>query len=59
MTAEDHPEWAIPCPWCQAPAGARCTTTRGRRLPIPSHDARKTAWTQHPATQAAKTGGPE
>lgn len=37
------PEWTIRCPWCNAPAGNRCTTPRGRRLPINSHDARITA----------------
>lgn len=42
---EDHPEWTIRCPWCSAPAGQRCTTLRGRRLAIPSHDARITTWT--------------
>ena len=34
------PEWSIRCPWCNAPAGSRCTSPRGRRLPIDSHDAR-------------------
>jgi hypothetical protein len=39
------PEWAIRCPWCQAPPGQRCTSAgRGRRIAIPSHDARVTAW---------------
>ena len=41
MTAP--PEWSIRCPWCGAPPGQRCTSPRGRRLPIDSHDARKTA----------------
>ena len=40
MTATEHPEHGIRCPWCNAPAAQRCTTTRGRRLAIPSHDAR-------------------
>lgn len=39
----DHPEWAIRCPWCAASPGTRCTTPTGRRLTIPSHDARITA----------------
>lgn len=34
------PEWAIRCPWCNAGPGQRCTSPRGRRLPIESHDAR-------------------
>jgi hypothetical protein len=40
-------EWSIRCPWCKAPPGTRCTTQRGRRLPIESHDARHTAARQH------------
>ena len=36
------PEWAIRCPWCNAPAGQRCTSPRGRKLKITSHDARTT-----------------
>ena len=36
----NHPEHAIPCPWCRASPGNRCTTPRGRPLAIPSHDAR-------------------
>lgn len=43
-----HPEHAIRCPWCHAPAGQRCTTPRGKRLAIPSHDARLQAWANHP-----------
>jgi hypothetical protein len=39
------PEWAIRCPWCNTPAGQRCTSPRGRKLPIDSHDARITTWT--------------
>jgi len=46
------PEWAIRCPWCQAPPGQRCTSPRGRKLAIASHDARKTA---HTARQAEET----
>lgn len=43
------PEWAIRCPWCNAPPGNRCTSPRGRRLVIPSHDARIQAHTAHTA----------
>ena len=57
MTAADHPEHAIRCPWCNAPAGTRCTTTRGRKLAIPSHDARTTAWTTQAEQQ--QTGDDE
>ncbi|MER5715764.1 hypothetical protein [Streptomyces sp. NPDC002132] len=39
------PAWSIRCPWCQAAPGQRCTSPRGRRLPIDTHDARTTAWT--------------
>jgi hypothetical protein len=39
------PEWAIRCPWCAAAPGQRCTSPRGRRLAIQSHDARIEAWT--------------
>lgn len=49
-----HPEHAIRCPWCQAPAGQRCTTKRGRDLAIPSHEARIDAWT----AQQAETDEP-
>lgn len=42
----DHPEWTVRCPWCGASPGARCTTPNGRRIAIPSHDARITAHTQ-------------
>jgi hypothetical protein len=38
-----HPEWAVRCPWCHAPPGTRCTSPRGRRLAIASHDARTQA----------------
>ena len=44
------PEWAVRCPWCHARPGQRCTSPRGRRLTVLSHDARTTAWN----TQAAK-----
>jgi hypothetical protein len=40
----DPPAWAIRCPWCHAPPGTRCTSPRGRRLAIDTHDARHTAW---------------
>ncbi|WP_432010150.1 zinc finger domain-containing protein [Streptomyces cucumeris] len=49
---EQHPEHAIRCPWCKAPAGARCTTQRGRKLAIPSHDARLQAWANRPKENA-------
>ena len=39
------PEWAIRCPWCGARPGTRCTSPRGRKLAIESHDARINAWT--------------
>lgn len=45
------PEHAIRCPWCNAPAGQRCTTTRGRKLAIPSHDARIQAWAAQQQTE--------
>lgn len=49
-----HPEHAIRCPRCKAPAGQKCTTPMGRPLSIPSHDARKDAWTaSQPADDAA------
>lgn len=48
-----HPEHAIRCPWCHAPAGARCTSPRGRKLAIPSHDARLQAWANRPKEQPA------
>lgn len=41
-----HPEHAIRCPWCSAPAKQRCTTKRGRALGIPSHQARIDTWTE-------------
>jgi hypothetical protein len=48
------PEWAIRCPWCHAGPGLRCASAgRGRRIAIPSHDARITAWTDHLTAQAA------
>jgi hypothetical protein len=61
VSAADHPEWTVRCGWCGASAGQRCTTKRGRPLSIPSHDARITAWTAHPAAQATdqQTGDTE
>jgi hypothetical protein len=47
------PEWSIRCPWCGAPAGLRCTSPRGRRLAVASHDARIQA---HTATARQQTG---
>jgi hypothetical protein len=43
--------WSIRCPWCHAPPGTRCTSPRGRRLTIDTHDARHAAWTRRPATE--------
>lgn len=53
----DFPEHAIRCPWCGARPGLRCTSPRGRKLAIASHDARKTA---HAAAvdRDQQTGGP-
>lgn len=51
MAIDDHPEWAVRCDWCEAPAGQRCTTRRGRPIAIPSHDARLTAWTTQAGTR--------
>lgn len=50
-------EWKIRCDWCGAPAGARCTTQRGRPLAIPSHDARTTAWTNTQTTERQQQTG--
>ncbi|WP_456339918.1 zinc finger domain-containing protein [Streptomyces scabiei] len=41
------------CPRCQAAPGVRCTSPRGRRLAIDSHDARLAA---HQAQTARQTG---
>lgn len=58
MTA--NPEWQISCPWCHASPGNRCTSPRGRRLTIPSHDARVQAWTTYTkATENQQTGDDE
>lgn len=54
---EDRPEWAIRCPWCQAPAGQRCTRPSGGRLSIPSHEHRITAWNAQAARR--QTEDPE
>ncbi|MFI2078653.1 zinc finger domain-containing protein [Streptomyces triculaminicus] len=43
-----YPEHAIRCPWCKAPPGQRCTGQRGKRISIPSHDARINAWNNTP-----------
>src|SRR5690606_36320011 len=48
VTARDHPEWAIRCPWCGAPPACRDTTPTARRLTIASHDARRTAHSERP-----------
>jgi hypothetical protein len=50
------PEWAIRCPWCQAAPGQRCTSPRGRRLPINSHDARINAHEQPSTDTTAPIG---
>ena len=55
-TSADHPEWAVRCDWCEAPAGQRCTTKRGRPIAIPSHEARLTAWTTAQAAANQQTG---
>lgn len=47
------PEWTIRCPWCQAAPGNRCTSPRGRRLPIETHDARIQAHTARTARKDA------
>jgi len=49
------PEWAIRCPWCQAPPGTRCTSPRGRRLQVASHDARLQAHTARTAAENRST----
>lgn len=55
MTRRDHPpEWQTRCPWCNASPGQRCTSPRGRRLAVESHDARINAH----ATQTAKEPKP-
>lgn len=48
------PAWSIPCPWCHAPPGQRCTSPRGRKLAINTHDARTTAWNAHTTTKEPK-----
>ncbi|MEU8968096.1 hypothetical protein AB0D11_02275 [Streptomyces monashensis] len=54
----DHPEHAIRCPWCHATPGNRCTSPRGRRIPVASHDARIQAWTTRTDARDQKTGEP-
>jgi hypothetical protein len=49
--SSDPPAWSIRCPWCHAPPGQRCTSPRGRRIAITSHDARTTAWTTRQTTE--------
>lgn len=44
-----YPAHTVRCPWCHAPVGQRCTTPRGRKLAVPSHEARIDAY----AAQAA------
>ncbi|WP_424891836.1 zinc finger domain-containing protein [Streptomyces sp. XH2] len=52
MTASPaHPEHAIPCPWCGASPGNRCTGQRGGRIKPISHDARINAWNNRPPTR--------
>lgn len=41
-------EHAIPCSWCGAVARIRCTTKRGRPLPILSHQTRIDDWAATP-----------
>lgn len=56
MTADGKPpEWSIRCPWCNAPPGQRCTSPRGRRLVIESHDARITEHTARTTTETEET----
>lgn len=45
------PAWSIRCPWCQAAPGVRCTSPRGRRLAVESHDARLQAHTAQTAKE--------
>ncbi|WP_165854448.1 hypothetical protein [Streptomyces sp. V2] len=57
MTARvQPPEWSVACPWCHAPPGTRCTSPRGRRISVDSHDARLAAWT---TASDQQTGEPE
>ena len=41
-----YPAHTVRCPWCHAPVGVRCTTPRGRKLAVPSHQARIEAYAQ-------------
>lgn len=45
------PEWTIPCPWCGAAPGTRCTRPSGGHLSIPSHLARKAEYQQQRRAQ--------
>jgi len=49
------PAWAVRCPWCGAAVGSRCTSPRGRKLTIDTHDARTTAWTTTRHQQTGET----
>lgn len=51
MGVTDPPAWQVRCPWCGAPPGQRCTSPRGRRLHIDTHDARTTAHAQKEANR--------
>jgi hypothetical protein len=53
VSTEVHPEHAIRCPWCLAPAGQRCTTRRGRHLSVASHQTRIDAWAEPQAKDNA------
>lgn len=53
----DLPEWSVRCPWCSARPGTRCTSPRGRKLAIPSHDARLTAYAARTTTTAGRQTG--
>jgi hypothetical protein len=46
-----YPAHTVRCPWCGAQPGDRCTTPRGRKLAVPSHQARIDAYAQ----QATRT----
>lgn len=41
----------IRCPWCNAAPGQRCTSPRGRSIPVQSHDARIQAHTAQTAEE--------
>ena len=46
-----YPAHTVHCPRCHAPVGVRCTTPRGRKLAVPSHQARIDAY----ATQTTRS----